>query len=608
MGISIILTILGQIYLILYNLPMKDFGQSNFYNLYISYFYPLFFIGLRYSPRIIFSCSGFILSIKYLSFLVNKTNNSLIIFATFFFRQFYKYLILIIILLFMRHSYYHLQTNIFGIKPITELFNENVLTIPTESSEFILSLLGIKSFQIHKLEGVTRHYIIDYYWMAFNEIFFFIFGTILITIGFKYKIKIDYIIIALVIILYIGKIIFYIIWYNNKDENNKYGIYTTLYYYLFEYGEFMNNPIFNLVYYLIGIYFGLINYNVDKGILGKKVDMYDIFHDENDKDEESKDINIESKRKSENEISSFQLNEINTDKDDSSPLPLVKNTCEEIGKDKFDSLINKNNENNENSEPKNTNNNETNEINKNNDKENNNQIVYEEELKIMPFLIQPFNIKVWHEKKKKQYFYILLIIFIIIILLFTFAHYSFVASNEGNIKNSTIGEIQKTLKRFSLEEVITNTFLNIIYLIDIEIVVILVQWGFFIIYKINFFIIEFFNHHFWELFSRFYFSFLLACNSTILYIFYESETVVKLNTYNLILFFFIDSVFIFITTLIIYISLELPFKKISKYLFSNKYDLKDEEDNNEEEDDDNKKDNSDEDEDDSDEEENEYSD
>jgi hypothetical protein len=303
----------------------------------------------------------------------------------------------------MRHSYYHLQTNIFGIKPITELFNENVLTIPTESSEFILSLLGIKSFQIHKLEGVTRHYIIDYYWMAFNEIFFFIFGTILITIGFKYKIKIDYIIIALVIILYIGKIIFYIIWYNNKDENGEYGIYTTLYYYLFEYGEFMNNPIFNLVYYLIGMYFGLINYNVDKGILGKKVDMYDIFHDENDKDEESKDINIESKRKSENEISSFQLNEINTDKDDSSPLPLVKNTCEEIGKDKFDSLINKNNENNENSEAKNTNNNETNEINKNNDKENNNQIVYEEELKIMPFLIQPFNIKVWHEKKKKLF-------------------------------------------------------------------------------------------------------------------------------------------------------------------------------------------------------------
>ena len=45
----------------------------------------------------------------------------------------------------------------------------------------------------------------------------------------------------------------------------------------------MNNPIFNLVYYLIGMYFGLINYNVDKGILGKKVDMYDIFHDENDK-------------------------------------------------------------------------------------------------------------------------------------------------------------------------------------------------------------------------------------------------------------------------------------------------------------------------------------
>ena len=64
-GISILLTILGQIYLILYNLPMKDFGQSHFYKLIRGIHYIFYFIGLRYSPRIIFSCSGFILSYKY---------------------------------------------------------------------------------------------------------------------------------------------------------------------------------------------------------------------------------------------------------------------------------------------------------------------------------------------------------------------------------------------------------------------------------------------------------------------------------------------------------------------------------------------------------------
>ena len=111
--------------------------------------------------------------------------------------------------------------------------------------------------------------------------------------------------------------------------------------------------------------------------------------------------------------------------------------------------------------------------------------------------------------------------------------------------------------------------LNIIYLIDIEIVVFFVQWGFFILYIKNQFIIGFFNHIYWSIFNKFYFSFILACNSTILYIFYESETVVKLNIYNLVLFFFIDSIFIFSTTILIYISLELPLKKIFKYLFSN---------------------------------------
>ena len=43
MGVSILLTILGQIYLILYNLPMKDFGKANFYSLYKNFYYHIIF-------------------------------------------------------------------------------------------------------------------------------------------------------------------------------------------------------------------------------------------------------------------------------------------------------------------------------------------------------------------------------------------------------------------------------------------------------------------------------------------------------------------------------------------------------------------------------------
>jgi hypothetical protein len=158
MGISIILTILGQIYLILYSLPMKDFGQSNFYELFNNYFiYPLFFIGLRYSPRIIFSCSGFTLSLKYLTFMEKKADNSLIKFTKFIFRQFHKYLLLLLIILFMRYSYYYLQTFFFGQRPIIELFKQNVLMVPEEPLEFFLSLFCIESFEFLKYDSIVRH-------------------------------------------------------------------------------------------------------------------------------------------------------------------------------------------------------------------------------------------------------------------------------------------------------------------------------------------------------------------------------------------------------------------------------------------------------------------
>ena len=206
MGISIVLTILGQIYLILYNLPMKDFGPANFYNLFTNIFYIFFFMGLRYSPRIIFSCSGFTLSFKYIAFIDKESNKY---FLKFIFRHFFKYLILLLIILFARHSYYHLSTLFFDIQPIYELFNQNVLMVPEEISNFIFSLLFVKSFQFNKIDSRVRHYLTDYFWMPINEIIFFTFGTIFITIGYKYKLRIDFGIIIIVISLYIGKIAYY---------------------------------------------------------------------------------------------------------------------------------------------------------------------------------------------------------------------------------------------------------------------------------------------------------------------------------------------------------------------------------------------------------------
>ena len=67
--------------------------------------------------------------------------------------------------------------------------------------------------------------------------------------------------------------------------------YSTLYYYLLDYGKFMLNPLFNLPCYLIGMYFGLINYSVQKGIIS--LNTLDLFNNNQKKlikNEEEKDL------------------------------------------------------------------------------------------------------------------------------------------------------------------------------------------------------------------------------------------------------------------------------------------------------------------------------
>ena len=294
----------------------------------------------------------------------------------------------------------------------------------------------------------------------------------------------------------------------------------------------MLNPIFNLIYYLIGMYFGLINYIFENGI----IDLY----------KENKFSLIMKGKKSEDAEKSkkdslTQLHEINKDEnEDNEGKELISN---ENQSEKKDFLINKvqdiNNKNNE--EVKD----------------------YVKELKEMPFLISGVQIRKWHNKTKTYIFYILMIICTVIFILFCSMHYNIIRYYNNKIDNDE-EDLEQNLKKLSLESVITNKFLNFIYLIDIELVVLFVQWSFFTLFVKQQFIIDFFSHIYWTFFYKFYYSFLLTCNFIILIIFYESETVIKLNLFNLVFFFFISIVLIFIITSLNYIGIELPLKKIFK--------------------------------------------
>ena len=74
LGISMILYIFGQTFIALFNLPFKNFTLSEFNSSLRNPLYVIPLIGLRYSPRVILSCSGYTLMYKFLCFIEKERN------------------------------------------------------------------------------------------------------------------------------------------------------------------------------------------------------------------------------------------------------------------------------------------------------------------------------------------------------------------------------------------------------------------------------------------------------------------------------------------------------------------------------------------------------
>ena len=284
-GISMILIVFGHTYFILFNLPLKKYGQWNFYNIIHSIIYVIPMSGLRYSPRIILSCSGFTFTYKYLSYLDKKSNNY---FLKFLFQQSHKYFILIMIFL-GKPLPYILHYIFIGNIPIRELENY-FLKKPEKLEDFLLNFISFKlndNFNIEKSNRNSQD-LFDYFWLPFNEVLFFIIGLILISVGYKFKFRIDLIIIISFFVFYLLKIILYYNYFNKKEG----GIYSTLYYYIIDFGKLMLLPNFNFSYYLIGMFFGFMHYTVQKVMPEIEQNKYEIMNlnEENIllKDEEEK--------------------------------------------------------------------------------------------------------------------------------------------------------------------------------------------------------------------------------------------------------------------------------------------------------------------------------
>ena len=576
-GIFLILTIFGHTFIALLNLPSKGYGIWDYNWVMSNPLYFILFIGYRDSPRILFSCSGYILIYKYLCYIEQEPR---LYFLKFIFLQSYRYILLIFFIIIIRYPLYYIvflmrQTK----RPTWEVFKYFIDKEKNYLIRFFTFLL-----YLNEDDSSMKQKLIFYYYIPINEVIFFIFGTALISLGYKFKLRIDIIIFVLILLLYFLKVLLYII---IQDK-----VYTTNDYYLFDYGLYQIHPLFNLSYFLIGIFFGLINYSIQKGItdLEEKNDYKNIFllsdskiiNNDDNGDEESQTI----KKKN-----TFSLEDSNIDKNELNlnNISKIDDTLSEKSSHNNKLFGNFNNSIEKNKKYRNKRIKDINDINSDSsenfekylDEESelgSKKVEYSERIKQMPFLIWPILFSNFHKKNKnKLILNIVIIITFFLLIFFIFAQFLFVLAK---VKEDIFGE--KIAKELSFRKIICEIGLNIIFLLDIEIVIFIIQWINFILdFKEVRLIKNFLNHVYWSFFVKSYFSFCLTSVTVILFLFFLTETAIKFNLGNIFLYGFIDLIFTLILTIVFYSCFELPFKKFIKFLLKGKEALNNEEDKDE---------------------------
>ena len=299
-GINIIMMIIGTVFHTLINSPTHVYSNTIFGALTYSWYYGFIFYGVRYAPRILFACSGFILSFKLLSFFEDKVdeikegkkindkkdlldinknqsfpskdkskeeiNLSLYYPLRFIIYQIHKYFIYIFIISFTKYSMYYLQQSV---SPIWK-YLYNTILLKTKYSHLIFQFLLVRPFlfgfsypvkeqtntQNQFYDNVISSIFLDYYWIISNEFILFICGVFYIYFFVKVKkYSLNYSLLFIFIFILLLKSVSFILKFSTLEYLSHYG-----------YGKIFISPLFNIPYYLIGIYFGMINYILEKGI------------------------------------------------------------------------------------------------------------------------------------------------------------------------------------------------------------------------------------------------------------------------------------------------------------------------------------------------------
>ena len=522
-GINKFFMIIGNVFETLIHSPTHIYSIINFRNIIYNFLYSIIYYSVRFAPRILFACSGFILAYKFLSYLEDKTDEirdkkfsekekelieinkkesnvlkeksskkefipiPFYYIVRFIIYQIHKYFIFILIILFTKYSMYYIQFS--DVTPIWKFLYETVFektnflklffqfilirpfffkidypsiifivdsTFNNNSSLNETNILDIIPSNITKEQNSNiRSTFLDYYWIFTNEIIFFLLGVFIIYFFYntkKYHIEKSFFVYEGIILAL--RIVFMI----------KFNFSTIEYLSNYGYGQIFKNPLFNFNYYLIGIYFGMVNYIIEKKLTPTLVS-------------------------------------------------------------------------NENKE----------------------------------FLLSPsYRVKSFRKSKNTSCILKYSSIGYIIIPLFCFSHFLFNLS-------------KKTLSQIISEGGFTKWLLNIFYCIDIELGILSFFYiSIFHFNKGNNIVHSFLSFHYWIRYHKLYYSYLVTLPSVSLFFLYQSESRISLSFSNVIFY----SVIIWIIAQIIasftFIFFEMPYKRLIKLLYKI-FDSEEEEKNDENE-------------------------
>ena len=358
----------------------------------------------------------------------------------------------------------------------------------------------------------------------------------------------------------------------------------------------MTSAFFNFPSFCIGLYFGLINYALQKGAANKfdisissKINTFSFLK----KEKNNKNNSLFVDNEDDNDNNNKKDDNNDEDNDDNDEMKDNDNDNDDNDNN------NNNNDDNNNNDNKDEENNILNNSNQNsiiNNKEDNNTLIQNKKFLTennLPFLKSPIGFINCQKKVKCNIlFYIIIIILLLTPFLIHYITLSYFENEIRNIKENPEHledalHMEKYYEALNIKEFFTNKYLKILYNMDIEIIVFLVHWLIFILHisgKSN--LLSLFTSIKWGIFNKSYFSFIIVSNMVMLFSIYSNETIISINIFTICLYYIFNSINSVMITGLCYIFLELPLKKLVKLILSRK-----EEENENENEDDNDNDN-----------------